>query len=1162
MPRAATPSSRSRRTGRKTRSAPTKRATAKAPSATAEGEEVKKEPKDAALADSQQTISPPPPTKHSPILSNRRRPWKHPDELEYIKPEDWDEDQIIGFLCKNGFSVPRRLSHAQSPWCEVTDRNGDAITVPRGYRLPLMFAAKFQWESLRLVMTSAKRNEEWDDYKFDILHVSRLCKVFLEQAKAAMGTAGMDRSWRCPMFDRALTRYYRRWLVNREEFVRDFWLEYKEEEYERDILKGDWVRFVQKGHKGFSLTRDEINNGITFQEYTDGLSFIGGRLNWKNNHESAQSRNISHAEEPAAEEAEESQTSPPPLVPDDIWKAHKARKRKADALLSPAAITIKLEQIVDDPNFFLVGLSKNHEVIDVDATPEYEPPPPTTTDNHADDETTTGKPMDIEPTCTWTNNPDDLYVPIMSTKVVEPIPTANESTPPSVEEIPEIPPTAIVHHPEPEPVVDSISSADVFIPEVNPDVITMNGNGVSVESPHVISSQDVEMGDVDETLPPEEEREDQDVDQDPHLTPIENHDFEPPIQEPSSPEIPPLPFSPSDLSPAPLNRPTLELRPMRTMSAEPQRSEPMPLSDVEMTSPTSQPSRPRPLSADSKMLSRFSRPRSEQPSPTETKMNAWDVRVHAALQRVQRLTKPIQPTIGDQGEEGAEKPPSRHSSTEVELLVNGDPLQQPIELPRREATPRVRSPTPFGSSRAVPVLRITTVSPENLTDDRSEVAAGKDRQVDPEPLVEEVRTEGREEQRPTEPAVPAQHVEKPTPPQDMDMEIREEQSLTEPTPPVLPHTEMEIREEEKSTESVLPVQPAQASESVLSVDTEMEKREEQRFVEPVSPLLPMQGSAPPEDMEMEIREDQRLTEPASPTPLLQEPVSPVVMATDTTDAESMSISQAPRARSRRPRSIEHAFVKPNLRNVSLSSVSTYHHRSVSEDSMQSDHDNGPVMRQVVSMFRETLSGVLESLERGTMISPSAHPQQFMSTASASASASISSAPDSSIVGELLDEIRSLKHQIREDADRRSEQNLEVQRLQSQVDDLRRHVRMIDSQSRMSIDVEDENRVPESPATSSYSTFSPQVRRRLAEPESSSVISSHPLAHLLAMDLDDPLSNGSRAETTSANGSPWSTPDISTPIPCPKPPAPHNTAPLPIKSQRKHRMMFFPPPKQP
>ena len=33
----------------------------------------------------------------------------------------------------------------------------------------------------------------------------------------------------------------------------------------------DWSRWVLKGHKGFVLTKEEVQNGVTAEEYTDGL---------------------------------------------------------------------------------------------------------------------------------------------------------------------------------------------------------------------------------------------------------------------------------------------------------------------------------------------------------------------------------------------------------------------------------------------------------------------------------------------------------------------------------------------------------------------------------------------------------------------------------------------------------------------------------------------------------------------------------------------------------------------------------------------------------------------------------------------------------------------------------------------------------------------------
>ena len=38
-----------------------------------------------------------------------------------------------------------------------------------------------------------------------------------------------------------------------------------------NIFLSDWSRWVLKGHKGFVLTKEEVQNGITADEYTDGL---------------------------------------------------------------------------------------------------------------------------------------------------------------------------------------------------------------------------------------------------------------------------------------------------------------------------------------------------------------------------------------------------------------------------------------------------------------------------------------------------------------------------------------------------------------------------------------------------------------------------------------------------------------------------------------------------------------------------------------------------------------------------------------------------------------------------------------------------------------------------------------------------------------------------
>ena len=87
-----------------------------------------------------------------------------------------------------------------------------------------MFAAKFMRESLKLVLELLMHTEDWEECKFDILHVARLCLRFLGEAKRAglidgeqenktkrrrWRNGGMSRMWRCETFNRMLIRYYR-----------------------------------------------------------------------------------------------------------------------------------------------------------------------------------------------------------------------------------------------------------------------------------------------------------------------------------------------------------------------------------------------------------------------------------------------------------------------------------------------------------------------------------------------------------------------------------------------------------------------------------------------------------------------------------------------------------------------------------------------------------------------------------------------------------------------------------------------------------------------------------------------------------------------------------------------------------------------------------------
>ncbi|KAK7062514.1 hypothetical protein VNI00_000002 [Paramarasmius palmivorus] len=219
--------------------------------------------------------------------------WNHPAELDYITPADWSDTKIIHHLIAHAFDLPAKNLKPGSPFIQVTGVTGTKTVLPAGYRVPLMFIARFQWLSLRLVLSAEKRDNEWRDYKYGILHVSRLCKRLLDSAQDAMSAVdletgdklkGMDRKWRCPTFDRAIARYKNKWFIADPSQIREFWELHKETEYEKDVLKFNWRGWALKGHRGFSLTDEEITNGITAQQLMYGLKEKDGKWHWDTEH--------------------------------------------------------------------------------------------------------------------------------------------------------------------------------------------------------------------------------------------------------------------------------------------------------------------------------------------------------------------------------------------------------------------------------------------------------------------------------------------------------------------------------------------------------------------------------------------------------------------------------------------------------------------------------------------------------------------------------------------------------------------------------------------------------------------------------------------------------------------------------------------------------------
>ncbi len=80
-------------------------------------------------------------------------------------------------------------------------------------------------------------DKEWSEFKTGIMHVSKLCKVFLEEVRRAMSEEGVGRSWRCAVFDRALAWYRMGWLLSHPRYLKEFWEMYGDEEYQKDAIK-------------------------------------------------------------------------------------------------------------------------------------------------------------------------------------------------------------------------------------------------------------------------------------------------------------------------------------------------------------------------------------------------------------------------------------------------------------------------------------------------------------------------------------------------------------------------------------------------------------------------------------------------------------------------------------------------------------------------------------------------------------------------------------------------------------------------------------------------------------------------------------------------------------------------------------------------------------
>ncbi|KAF8215027.1 hypothetical protein K438DRAFT_768949 [Mycena galopus ATCC 62051] len=202
--------------------------------------------------------------------------WRHPDELAYIGPSHpdagtWTDVRVVTYMVDNAFSIPSRNADSKQTWVEVRVKvdGGEVVTttLPRGYRIPLLWLGKVQWDCLKLLLTTGR--DQWPALRFDVLHIARLAAEFMAKARKEVK---MKRQYRNVMFDRALSRFFNGWMGSRDEFVWDFYREFRDEEYEDDMLQRRWLQKAVKGIQGFAVTEHELHEGITAEQFMEGLN--------------------------------------------------------------------------------------------------------------------------------------------------------------------------------------------------------------------------------------------------------------------------------------------------------------------------------------------------------------------------------------------------------------------------------------------------------------------------------------------------------------------------------------------------------------------------------------------------------------------------------------------------------------------------------------------------------------------------------------------------------------------------------------------------------------------------------------------------------------------------------------------------------------------------
>ena len=221
------------------------------------------------------------------------------DDLSFDDAKAWAETKTqredIQLLHDVAYTVPQRDYNPVAPFVYL-NRQGIQLPLPHGYRVPLMWIAKYLWETVHSLLTQPENGavqKMWIAQREELLYLVLAVKTFLDLACDKLKNGGMEKGWRCLFFDRMLARLYRGQHRNRREYLERFLVQWTHKEYERDVLKHgelplsvtvtfdspaslDWRRWGMKKHLGVQLSDDEIVRGFSSERLMTSLKLENG----------------------------------------------------------------------------------------------------------------------------------------------------------------------------------------------------------------------------------------------------------------------------------------------------------------------------------------------------------------------------------------------------------------------------------------------------------------------------------------------------------------------------------------------------------------------------------------------------------------------------------------------------------------------------------------------------------------------------------------------------------------------------------------------------------------------------------------------------------------------------------------------------------------------